>query len=121
MTAVRLVLDEMYSPRIAEELTKRGHDVVAVAADPALVGASDEQILRIATIGECTLVTENVRDFEILRTRWLKEGRSCAGLLYTSRQRFPRDKKWTGRLVIALDERLASEMVPASGQVDWLT
>lgn len=121
MTAVRLVLDEMYSPRIAEELTKRGHDVVAVAADPALVGASDEQILRIATIGECTLVTENVRDFEILRTRWLKEGRSCAGLLYTSRQRFPRDKKWTGRLVIALDERLASGMVPASGQVDWLT
>lgn len=121
MTAGRLILDEMYSPRIAEELTKRGHDVLAVAADPALVGASDEQILRIATMDECTLVTENVRDFEILRTRFLKEGRNCAGLLYTSRQRFPRDKKWTGRLVIALDERLASGMVPASGQVDWLT
>lgn len=91
VTVSRLMLDELFNPRIAEELTKRGHDVVAVAAEPTWVGASDEQLLRIATMDERTLVTENVRDFEILRTQWLNEGRRCAGLLYTSRQGFPRD------------------------------
>jgi len=36
--SARLALDEMFSPQIAAELVRRGHDVVAVAADPALAG-----------------------------------------------------------------------------------
>jgi hypothetical protein len=44
MTAA-LVLDEMFSPEIAAELNKRGHDVVAVAADPSLAGLPDDQVL----------------------------------------------------------------------------
>lgn len=31
---IRLLLDEMFHPRIATELTGRGHDCVAVAAQP---------------------------------------------------------------------------------------
>jgi hypothetical protein len=121
MSVRRLMLDEMYSPQIAEEFAKRGHDVIAVAADLRRVSAPDEELLRIATADDRTLVTENVRDFEILRTQWLKEGRACAGLLYTNRQRFPRDRKWTGRLVAALDARLSGGFIPGAGQVDWLT
>lgn len=121
LTVARLLLDEMFSPRIAEGLTNRGHDVVAVAAIPSKVGAPDEQILRLATTEGRTLVTENVRDLEMLRTQWADEGRACAGLLYTSRQRFPRDKRWLGRLVTALHDRLTSGSIPVDGQVDWLT
>ncbi|MGH3516080.1 MAG: DUF5615 family PIN-like protein [Haloechinothrix sp.] len=115
------MLDEMYHPRVAEELVKRGHEVVAVAAEPERVGLPDEQVLMHATSEGYALVTENVRDCEVLRMQWLKEGRNCAGLIYTHRQRFPRDKRWMGRLVTALDERMSSNTVPAPGEVEWLT
>lgn len=40
-----LLLDEMFSGAIAEQLRAKGHDVLAVVADPALVALPDEQIL----------------------------------------------------------------------------
>ena len=69
-----LVLDEMFSPEIAAELVKRGHDVVAVAADPALAGLPDDQILAWAAEQHRCLVTENVKDFEILRRQAVAQG-----------------------------------------------
>jgi hypothetical protein len=41
-----LLLDEMFSGAIAEQLRAKGHDVLAVVADPALVALPDEQILQ---------------------------------------------------------------------------
>ncbi|WP_448071454.1 DUF5615 family PIN-like protein [Georgenia yuyongxinii] len=115
------MLDEMFRPQIAEELRMRGHDAVAIAGNPELVGMADEHLVRLATTEERALVTENVRDFEILRSRRLSENRPVAGLIYTNRQRFARDKRWSGRIVTALDERLRTGRIPGPGQVDWLT
>ena len=118
--SVRLLLDEMFSPEIAAELVKRGHDVVAVAADPALVGPPDEQVLEWATgQGRC-LVTENVKDHEILRRAAAAQGRAHAGLLCSGPRRLPRDRRFVGALVAALDKAIAAGRLPGPDEVGWL-
>lgn len=117
---VGLMLDEMFSPRITAELVRRGYDVIALADDPTRLGMPDDLVLEWATDQGHALLTENVRDFEMLRTAWLDEGRLCAGLLYTSHSRFPRDLRLIGRLVDALEVRLADGALPSAGEVDWL-
>lgn len=115
-----LLLDEMYSPALAEQLQKSGHDVVAIAGDPDRAGMLDEDVLALATAERRCLVTENGRDFALIRSQWAKEGRSHAGILYVSSARFPRGRQWTGRTLSALEERLSSGRVPQPGHVDWL-
>ena len=65
--SVRLLLDEMFHPRIASELTSRGHDCLAVAAEPDLRESDDADLLAYALEQRRTLVTNNVVDFERLR------------------------------------------------------
>jgi hypothetical protein len=116
-----LLLDEMFSPEIASELVKRGHDAIAVADDPGLVGLPDEQILEWATEQGRCLVTENVKDFEVLRRASAAQGRAHAGLLYSGPRRFPRGRRFTGVLVIALDQLINEGQVPAANEVCWLS
>jgi Domain of unknown function (DUF5615) len=119
MTAA-LVLDEMFSPEIAAELSKRGHDVVAIAAHPALAGLPDDQILAWAAEQRRCLLTENVKDFETLRRQCAAQGISHPGLLYSGLRRFPRDRRFLGALVAALDQLLAAGQVPGPDEVSWL-
>jgi predicted nuclease of predicted toxin-antitoxin system len=116
----RLALDEMFSPQIAAELVRRGHDAVAVAADPALAGLPDEQVLEWATEQGRCLVTENVKDYEALRRAAAAQGRTHAGLLYCGPRRFPRDRRFLGALVVALDKLLAVGQLPGPDEVAWL-
>ena len=118
--SVRLLLDEMFSPEIASELVRRGHDVVAVAADPGLAGLPDEQVLEWATEQGRCLVTENVKDYEILRRASTAQGRTHAGLLYSGPRRFPRDRRFVGALVVALDKLIAAGQLPSPDDVGWL-
>jgi hypothetical protein len=60
---VRLLLDEMLSSAIARELRSRGHDVAAVAGDPAHEALSDPDVLALARAQHRGLVTNNLRDF----------------------------------------------------------
>jgi hypothetical protein len=120
VVSVRLVLDEMFSPEIAAELVKRGHDVVAVAADPGLVGLPDGQVLEWATDQRRCLVTENVKDYEVLRRRSAAQGRTHAGLLYSGPRRFPRDRRFLGTLVVALDKLIAAGHLPGPDEAGWL-
>lgn len=118
--SARLLLDEMFSPRIASELVRHGHDAVAVAGDPALAGLPDEQILEWATgQGRC-LVTENVKDYEVLRRAAAAQGRTNPGLLSCASSRFPRNRRFIGALVVALDRMLAADQLPGPDQVGWL-
>jgi predicted nuclease of predicted toxin-antitoxin system len=117
--SVRLLLDEMFSPQIASELVRRGHDAVAVAADPALAGLPDEQVLEWATSQGRCLVTENVKDYEVLRRAAAAQGRTHAGLLYCAPRRFPRDRRFIGALVTALDLTIAGGRLPGP-DVGWL-
>jgi predicted nuclease of predicted toxin-antitoxin system len=118
--SARLLLDEMFSPQIASELVRRGHDVVAVAADPELAGLPDEQILEWATSQRRCLVTENVKDYEVLRRAAAAQGRTHTGLLYCAPRRFPRDRRFADALVVALDKLLAAGQLPGPDDVGWL-
>ncbi|WP_406313709.1 DUF5615 family PIN-like protein [Streptosporangium sp. NBC_01639] len=116
----RLLLDEMFSPLLAESLRERGHDVVALADRPEGRGLPDSQVLDLAVAERRFLLTENVRDFEILRAQRLHDGQPCAGLLYSGPHRFPKTKTAIGRLIEALDRLFSEEKPPVPGQVDWL-
>ncbi len=63
---MRLLLDEMYPPMLADVLCDKGHDVIAVAALAEFVGSDDATILEVASVQGRCLVTENVRDFTAL-------------------------------------------------------
>lgn len=102
---MKLLLDEMYPPAIAEQLRTRGVDAVSIH-DPVaswLRAAPDEDVLAAATAGERTLVTEDVDDFRHIERLLFAAGGSHAGIAYTTNHRFPRGEAATlGRLVEAL-------------------
>lgn len=59
---MKLLLDEMYSERVAEALRERGHDAVHVR-EIGLGGALDGEVLARAAEEGRTVVTENAADF----------------------------------------------------------
>jgi predicted nuclease of predicted toxin-antitoxin system len=97
-----LLLDEMLSGVIAEQLRARGHDVVAVVDDSALIGLPDEEILAAAANKGRALVTANIKDFVPLDHRYKASGRSHAGLVLISAKAFPQDRAFIGAVVEAL-------------------
>lgn len=119
--ALKLILDEMHSPAIALELGRRGHEVVAIASDPALRGLADADVLVVAAAEDRALVTENIADFMTIHSNWLVEGRQHSGLIFTSRQRFYRGMStYPGNVVIALDRLLRAEGERPDSWLMWL-
>ena len=55
-----------------------------------------------------TLITNNVADFERLTRQWGSEGRSHAGLVFTSDGSLPRSRDAIGHWVDRLDDLLRS-------------
>ncbi len=77
---MRLFLDAHVSGRrIATALRERGHDVRAADEERALDGATDEQLLGLATREQRIMVTFNVRDFPRIARGWAEAGRPHAG------------------------------------------
>lgn len=119
---MRLLLDEMISPSVAEALRRMGHDVVAVAERPEWCGRADSDLLSIARTEGRVIVTNNVRDFRPLAAEAIvRGGPGHAGLvLLPANVRLTRAA--TGRLVEALDAKLVElpgETSLGSGET-WL-
>lgn len=119
---MKLLLDEMFPPRLAAELRKRGHDVAAVAERAELRSHDDEAILSAATADDRVLVTEDVTDFIEITTAYASDGRPHGGVVLVSSNTFPRNERALGVLVRAIDALLndheGDRTVPAS--VEWL-
>jgi hypothetical protein len=103
---LRAVLDEHYSPAIAEQLRKRGHDVVAAADLAELKNRADLDVLRWAISQRRAVVTENAVDFVPLHEQYLARGDRHYGIVLTNARRFPRSHAGTGQLVRALHNLL---------------
>ncbi|MBV9098297.1 MAG: DUF5615 family PIN-like protein [Frankiaceae bacterium] len=99
---MRLLLDEMLSPRIAKALRAEGHDVVAAAEEVALRGLADDLLLERATRDERVLVTRNVADFARLHQLWHTEGKSHQGIAMVTSSAFPQDRSFVGALTASL-------------------
>jgi predicted nuclease of predicted toxin-antitoxin system len=117
---MKLLLDEMFSPEIAEQLRTRGHDVVAVAEDRVLRMAQDPTIFAAAQREGRTIVTENAGDFRALANAALQRGESHAGLILTSNRQFSRhDPRTLGRIVTALNDVLHTHATLSDSE-HWL-
>lgn len=106
---MKLLLDEMWPPSVAEALRRRGHDAEAVAARPDLRGASDEALFAVGLAEGRAIVTENIKDFRTLAATAIRAGRDHPPLILTSGKAWPRaDRRMIGRLVEALDALLVA-------------
>jgi hypothetical protein len=115
-----ILLDEMLSPRIAEQLRVVGADVVAISDTAHLKGTSDSDVLELATSEARALITDNIRDFAPLNASWAALGRTHAGMVFISTKTFPQDRTRVGRITAALQKRLQDDAWPEPGQVDFL-
>lgn len=95
----------MYSPLIARELRRRGHDVVSAHEEPGS-GIADEDLFDHARSEQRALVTENVRDYRPLAEALISVGEGHSGLVFTTEKRWPRSDP--GALIAALDRMLRS-------------
>ena len=115
-----LLLDEMFSDDIAQQLRTKGYDDISVVADPALVGLPDNQVLAHATTEGRTLVTANIKDFVALDSRYRAAGQSHAGLILVSTKTFPQNRGFPSAITTALATLLSGTAKIQSGQVLFL-
>lgn len=115
-----LLLDEMFSPAIADELNSRGVDCRAVVADTLLRALSDLEIFDAALLENRIVVTNNVADFESLRRARDAAGGPVPGLIYTSDATFPRTRAYVSRVAAALETAAVSHETARRGGVLWL-
>jgi hypothetical protein len=132
-----LLLHEMFTDDIAQQLRTKGYDVISVVgrvnpnwprcspatvvADPALVGLPDDQILAYATTEGRALVTANVKDFIPLDTRYRAADQSHAGLILVSTKTFPQNRGFPSAVTTALAVLLNGTAKIQPGQVLFLT
>ena len=117
---VQLLLDEMFSPAVAEALRAHGHRVVALVERPEMRAMPDEEVFAWAAAQRCWLLTENVKDFQPIKLRALQVSAPIAGLLFTSNRTFPRSRQQVGPLVEALDQWLMKGPPEPPIIEDWL-
>lgn len=110
---MRLLLDEHINPEVARQLRKKRYDVVSVEEE-RMREASDEDLLVFATIQRRSLVTYNVRDFQLLMAEWHRAGKHHMGIILVSEKNV--SQKSVGPLVRALEKLLDS----APRSPDWL-
>ena len=118
---MKLLLDEMLHPSIAQQLRKRGYDIEAIQGNADLEGQEDAAVLRLATASSRVLVTDNVDDFVRLHRLFLAEGEDHAGILLASPRNLPRSKRTIGLWVKTLSAFLrASSSESLKNECRWL-
>jgi predicted nuclease of predicted toxin-antitoxin system len=103
---VKLLFDEMLTPTMARELAARGHDVIAVAGNPAHEALSDPDVLALARTENRAVVTNNIRDFRPLHAEAITAGGpGHYGIIFMPSS-YRRTKADTGRTIAALAAKL---------------
>jgi predicted nuclease of predicted toxin-antitoxin system len=104
---LKLLIDEMYTPVVAEQLRERGGDIEAVTERAELRAFSDEDLFSFAQQEERAIVTENIDDFSVIATNYDQRSQAHFRLVLVPRRSYPRGQARTvGRMVSALDRLL---------------
>jgi predicted nuclease of predicted toxin-antitoxin system len=98
---LKLLLDEMYSPALAQELRASGVDVDTVA-ELGLAGSSDPEVFSAALAHDRAVLTENVADFARIFAEHLAAGQHHPGVLIALSSRFSRRPAGIGAIVAAV-------------------
>jgi predicted nuclease of predicted toxin-antitoxin system len=119
---LKLLLDEMLSPVIAEQLRARGHDVEPIKGNPLHEALSDEDVLELARAEHRAVVTDNVVDFRPLHHGAITPGGpGHFGIVFMAGD-YRRTRADVGRIVTALQANLVrypGEADLANGET-WL-
>lgn len=104
-TSLKLLLDEMLSSVIADQLRALGHDVEAVKGDPAREGLADSEVMPLARVEHRAVVTNNLDDFRALHHEAaLPGGQGHFGMVFMPGN--GRTKADVGRIAAALQAEL---------------
>ncbi len=104
---MKLLVDEMYPPAIAEQLRERDRDTIAVTERPELRALADADLFAVAQTEQRVVVTEDVADFSVIADGYDLRGQSHCGLVLVPSGAYPRGSPATiGRMVAALDRLL---------------
>ena len=114
---MKLLLDEMISAVVAEEL--RARDVEAVSERRELRGPADRDLFEYARTSERSLVTYDRDDFLELDRRHRSENRRHCGIVILNPRRFPQGPVSIRPLVTSLD-RLIAVGPPYESFIHWL-
>jgi len=119
---LRLLLDEQLSPKIAEQLRRRGHDVVAVTERGDLISLLDRPLVEQMLSEGRAIVTNDAADHTRLFAEMLESGRGHYGLLFTDDRSMPRTKAGIGLFVRVLDAVLSENPADDAlrNQLFWL-
>ncbi|MGH8874183.1 MAG: DUF5615 family PIN-like protein [Acidimicrobiia bacterium] len=116
-----MLLDEMIGAVVAEQLRRRGHNVVAVQNSEQ---SHRRGILAHAHDERRAVVTDDVPDFFRCHQRRIQAGLSHHGLLFFTNETFPRHRHdlFVSQVIAALERALkASPGDDGSGWIRWLT
>ena len=116
---MKLLLDEMLSAVVAEQLRGRERDVEAVSERRELRGLTDRDLFEYAQSAGRSLVTYNRDDFLELDRLYRGESRAHYGIVILNPRRFPQGPASIGPLVTSL-ERLIDAGVPYESFIHWL-
>jgi len=119
---LRLLLDEMLSPVIAEQLRIQGRDVEAVKGHPLREALADHDVMDLARSERRALVTDNLVDFRPLHHEAIASGGAGHFGMIFMPGGYRRTKADVGRIVAALQAKLdeyPGEMDLANGET-WL-
>ena len=87
---MKLLLDEMFPPRVAAELRARGHDVVAIKERDEWQSLPDPEVIALARTEQRAVVTTNLRDFRPLHAELVAhDGAGHAGSALQNRDQLP--------------------------------
>jgi predicted nuclease of predicted toxin-antitoxin system len=98
---LKVLLDEMYPPALAEGLRAGGLEASTVA-ERGLAGRSDPDVLATAAAEGYVLLSENVSDFARIAADRLTAGEHHAGVLIALSSRFPRRRGGIPRIAAAV-------------------
>jgi hypothetical protein len=116
---VKLLLDEMISAVVSEQLRPHGCDVEAVSERRELRGLPDLEVFEYSQAAERSVVTYNRDDFLELDRRFRSQGRNHSGIVILNPRRFPQGPASIGPLLKSLDE-LITDGPPYESFIHWL-
>ena len=111
---MKLLLDEMYPPALAQTLRAAGIEAATVI-EIGFAGRSDPDVLAIAAMDGYVLLTENVADFARIAAEHVADGGHHPGVLIALSSRFSRRQGGIGAIAAAVcavaDEHLEDRLV----------